>query len=84
SQAARYTVGDSDGWKPDVNYTSWALKQKFYPGDYLVFNYPEGQDTVLEVNRAGYESCASSNPINHHNDGKSVLRLTRPGTHYYI
>ena len=28
-------VGGKQGWRPDVNYTEWAMSEDFYVGDWL-------------------------------------------------
>lgn len=33
--ANRFTVGNSKGWNPGVNYTIWAQNKSFYVGDWL-------------------------------------------------
>nr|CAD1826315.1 unnamed protein product [Ananas comosus var. bracteatus] len=82
--AATYTVGDSQGWTFNVNYSTWASDKKFVVGDKLVFNYQTGQHTVAEVSSSDYNSCSSSNPISTNTTGPTTITLATAGSHYYI
>ncbi|EFJ08073.1 hypothetical protein SELMODRAFT_429219 [Selaginella moellendorffii] len=86
-ESAEYVVGESAGWmipSAAVNYSAWALKHNYHPGDTLLFNYQQQGDSVLEVNRADFMNCIKTNPINHHSDGKTLIRISRPGPHWFI
>ena len=49
-----------------------------------MFKYSPQAHDVLEVNKAGYDSCSTSNPIATHNSGNDAIALTSPGTRYFI
>ncbi|KAG2728992.1 hypothetical protein I3843_01G225000 [Carya illinoinensis] len=82
-----FKVGDDLGWiQPDANHTSlysqWAARNRFHVGDSLSFEYKN--DSVLVVNKYEYYHCNTSKPIAAFNNGKSVVRLDRPGPFYFI
>eukprot|EP00249_Psilotum_nudum_P002902 c16150_g1_i1 orf=584-1252(+) len=58
-----FTVGDDIGWvypvlNPSVNYTKWAAGKEFSLGDYLIFNYPDkNHSVVMTRNQSVYTSC---------------------------
>ncbi|KAF5202105.1 Early nodulin-like protein [Thalictrum thalictroides] len=83
----RFKVGESIGWRmPDENdtalYSQWAAKNRFLVGDSLYFEYRN--DSVLMVNKGGYYHCNTTNPISTSNDGKTVIKLEKPGPAYFI
>ncbi|KAG6624736.1 hypothetical protein CIPAW_16G048500 [Carya illinoinensis] len=50
-EARTIIVGGSEGWRPGVNYTDWALKTSpFYLNDKLVFKYAPPSDTFVAPN----------------------------------
>ncbi|KAF8400874.1 hypothetical protein HHK36_014177 [Tetracentron sinense] len=82
-----FKVGDTGGWRePDANstsmYSQWAAKNRFQVGDSLNFEYKE--DSVLVVEKWGYHHCNTSNPISAFNNGKTVIKLDKPGPIYFI
>ncbi|CAL5030723.1 unnamed protein product [Urochloa decumbens] len=83
ASAKDYTVGDSSGWKPGVNYTAWAKGKQFSVGDTLSFQYGASH-SVLEVSAADHSACSASNPLRSHNDQGTTIPLTKPGTRYFI
>ncbi|CAN6235804.1 unnamed protein product [Urochloa humidicola] len=83
ASAKDYTVGDSSGWKPGVNYTAWAKGKQFNVGDTLSFQYSAAH-SVLEVGAADHSACSASNPLRSHNDQSTTIPLTKPGTRYFI
>ncbi|CAN6240358.1 unnamed protein product [Urochloa humidicola] len=83
ASAKDYTVGDSSGWKPGVNYTVWAKGKTFSVGDTLSFQYSAAH-SVLEVSAADHSACSASNPLRSHNDQSTTIPLTKPGTRYFI
>ncbi|CAL5069194.1 unnamed protein product [Urochloa decumbens] len=83
ASAKDYTVGDSSGWKPGVNYTAWAKGKQFSVGDTLSFQYSAAH-SVLEVSAADHSACSASNPLRSHNDQSTTIPLTKPGTRYFI
>ncbi|CAL9052559.1 early nodulin-like protein 19 [Musa acuminata AAA Group] len=84
--ADRFSVGDSKGWNPNVNYTVWVEKHKpFHVGDWLVFYYQSGMADVVQVDEAGYNKCDASNPISNYSKGRSyAFELNHTGRYYFI
>ncbi|KAI5336997.1 PREDICTED: early nodulin [Prunus dulcis] len=85
--ATEFQVGDDLGWQePDLNnsalYTQWASRNRFHVGDSLSFTYKN--DSVLEVDKWDYYHCNTSNPIIAFDNGKSIMKLDRPGPFYFI
>lgn len=83
ASAKDYTVGDSSGWKPGVDYTAWAKGKAFNIGDTLSFQYSAAH-SVLEVSAADHGACSASNPLRSHRDQSTTVPLTKPGTRYFI
>ncbi|XP_066346705.1 mavicyanin-like [Miscanthus floridulus] len=83
ASAKDYTVGDSSGWKPGVDYTAWAKGKSFAIGDTLSFQYSSSH-SVLEVSEADHSACSASNPLRSHRDQSTTVPLTKPGTRYFI
>uniref|UniRef100_A0A0D9XH58 Phytocyanin domain-containing protein n=1 Tax=Leersia perrieri TaxID=77586 RepID=A0A0D9XH58_9ORYZ len=85
ASAATYNVGAPGGsWDLNTNYGNWVSKKKFHPGDEMVFNYTGGQHDVVEVSKAGYDSCSTSGSIASHTTGNDVIPLNSTGTRYFI
>ncbi|WOL07785.1 lamin-like protein [Canna indica] len=84
--ADKFTVGDQQGWNPNVNYTVWVEKHKpFHVGDWLIFYYPTGMADVIQVDEAGYNKCDASNPISNYSKGRSyAFELNHTGNYYFI
>ncbi|KAK2650835.1 hypothetical protein Ddye_018324 [Dipteronia dyeriana] len=80
--AVDYTVGDTSGWTQGVDYTTWVSGKTFSVGDVLVFVYG-GNHKVDEVNKSGYDSCSTSNPIQSFSDGNTRINLTTSGVKYF-
>ncbi|XVF66956.1 hypothetical protein PTKIN_Ptkin10aG0081500 [Pterospermum kingtungense] len=84
AMAANITVGGSSGgWDTSTDLQTWVASQKFSVGDNLIFQYTPNHD-VVEVSKADYDSCQTSNPIQTYNDGNTVIPLTSPGKRYFI
>ena len=49
-----------------------------------MFRYEEGEDSVLLVTKENYYSCKTSNPIEYHSSGSSVIKLGRSGPFFFI
>ncbi|GLT50210.1 hypothetical protein SLA2020_237120 [Shorea laevis] len=84
-----HVVGDSPGWTVPGNgaqaYTNWAAQRTFVVGDTLVFNFQTDQHDVLQVPKASFDACSSSNPIGDIlNTGPANITLDSTGEHYYI
>ncbi|XWS53248.1 hypothetical protein CRYUN_Cryun11dG0141400 [Craigia yunnanensis] len=43
-------------WKPNVNFTDWAIHEQFYVGDWLYFGFNKQLYTILQVNKTSYDS----------------------------
>ncbi|KAK3132586.1 hypothetical protein QOZ80_6AG0524830 [Eleusine coracana subsp. coracana] len=85
ASAATYNVGEPGGsWDLRTNYADWVASKRFHPGDELVFKYPVGQHDVLEVTKEAFDSCTASNAIATHTNGNDIIRLTAPGTRYFL
>ncbi|KAF0911472.1 hypothetical protein E2562_011124 [Oryza meyeriana var. granulata] len=85
ASAATYNVGEPGGsWDLSTNYANWVANKKFHPGDQIVFKYPAQQHDVVEVSKAGYDSCSTSGAIATHRSGNDVIPLTSAGTRYFI
>ncbi|KAH6837749.1 hypothetical protein C2S53_000784 [Perilla frutescens var. hirtella] len=83
--AMDYMVGDSDGWKLGVNYTTWAEGKQFYVGDTLMFMYNNASHNVLKVAGPDFQSCNISNAIGSpYTSGKDTFTLAAPGKKWYI
>ncbi|XP_061995660.1 umecyanin-like [Rosa rugosa] len=84
-----HVVGDSVGWTIPQNgaqeYVTWASDKKFVVGDVLVFSFATGTHDVVEVPKASFDSCSSTNPIGSTiTTGPTNITLTSSGEHYYI
>ncbi|KAK0597903.1 hypothetical protein LWI29_029649 [Acer saccharum] len=82
-----FKVGDDFGWQEPGNnntsvYSQWAGKNRFHVGDSLSFEYKN--DSVLQVEKWGYYHCNTSKAIIAFNNGKSLMKLDRPGPFYFI
>ncbi|KAG6467220.1 lamin-like protein [Zingiber officinale] len=82
----KFTVGDSQAWNYNVNYTDWVDKHKpFHVGDWLVFYYQSGMADVIQVDEAAYNKCDASNPISNYSKGRSyAFQLNHTGPYYFI
>ncbi|KAI9177310.1 hypothetical protein LWI28_013567 [Acer negundo] len=84
AMAATYTVGGPNGgWDTTTNPQTWATSQSFVVGDNLNFQYTSNHD-VLEVSKADYDACTTSNAIQSYNGGNTVITLSSPGKRYFI
>ncbi|KAJ4718399.1 cucumber peeling cupredoxin-like [Melia azedarach] len=85
-----HVVGDSMGWTIPTSgeagaYDTWAASKKFVVGDVLTFNFVKNEHDVLQVPKASYDGCSSSNPIgNLITDGPANITLNSTGEHYFI
>ncbi|XP_010526247.2 PREDICTED: early nodulin-like protein 1 [Tarenaya hassleriana] len=89
SSANEVIVGGKSGeWKipssSSDSFTLWAQSSRFKVGDFLVFHYEEGNDSVLQVTPEAYKSCNATNPIANYSGGDTKVRLERPGPFYFI
>ncbi|KAF8046264.1 hypothetical protein N665_3899s0001 [Sinapis alba] len=86
--AKDFKVGDSQEWKvPDESdfYSKWSEEKLFHVGDNLLFYYNDEVEDVLEISGdLEFKSCDTSSPVAVHNTGQDLIRLTKPGIHYFI
>ncbi|KAF8080686.1 hypothetical protein N665_0928s0004 [Sinapis alba] len=86
--AKDFKVGDSQEWKvPDDSdfYSKWSEEKQFHVGDNLLFYYNYEVEDVLEISSdLEFKSCDTSSPVAVHNTGQDLIRLTKPGIHYFI
>ncbi|KAF3675235.1 putative cysteine-rich repeat secretory protein 38-like [Capsicum annuum] len=82
--AANHTVGaPNGGWNQNTDLKTWAASETFVVGDSLVFTYTPNHD-VLEVNKADYDSCQTTNAISTNGGGMTVISLSSTGKRYFI
>ncbi|KAJ8476665.1 hypothetical protein OPV22_020392 [Ensete ventricosum] len=81
-----FYVGGRQGWvkHPCESYNSWAGRNRFQVHDTLIFKYKQGNDSVLVVTEADYNSCNVADPIGCYTDGNSVFQFNRSGPFYFI
>ncbi|XP_011003250.1 PREDICTED: uclacyanin-2-like [Populus euphratica] len=83
AMAANYTVGGPNGgWDATTNLQAWAASNNFLVGDNLIFQYGLMHD-VIEVSKAGYDSCQTTSPLQSYSGGKTVIPLSSPGKRYF-
>ncbi|KAK9165772.1 hypothetical protein Scep_000963 [Stephania cephalantha] len=78
-----YTVGDTNGWATNYDYSTWTSGKTFAVGDSLVFNFAGGH-TVDEVSESDYSTCTVGNAIASTSAGPASVALKTPGKHYFI
>ncbi|XP_009602744.1 uclacyanin 1-like [Nicotiana tomentosiformis] len=83
AMAANHTVGGNGGWSQGADYKTWAASETFLVGDNLIFSYGLSHD-VLEVTKANYDSCATTNAISTNGGGMTVIALSSLGRRYFI
>ncbi|OMO67516.1 Plastocyanin-like protein [Corchorus capsularis] len=72
-------------WKPNVNFTEWAIHEQFYVGDWLYFGFDKQLYSVLQVNKTSYYKCIEGNFINNiTRGGRDVFNLTEAKPYYFI
>ncbi|KAA3464390.1 lamin-like protein [Gossypium australe] len=85
SMAALHRVGGKLGWNPNVNYSEWSDHERFYVGDWLLFNFDKRYFNVLEVNETSYDNCNDQGFIkNITRGGRDVVELTRVRPYYFL
>ena len=85
ASAATYGVGEPGGaWTLGTDYSSWVADKKFNVGDEIVFKYSPTAHDVVEVSKAGYDSCSTAGAINTFKTGNDVIPLNATGTRYFI
>jgi len=81
--AVQLDVGDRVGWDPSADLKTWASTKHFSTGDSLVFKYSQIH-SLVEVNKAGYDSCSPAAPIKSYTDGNTAILLSSEGKRYFI
>ncbi|XP_037426101.1 mavicyanin-like [Triticum dicoccoides] len=84
ASAVTYNVGEQGGWTLNTDYSSWVSGKKFNVGDEIVFKYSSAAHDVVEVSKAGYDSCSIDGAINTFKSGNDVIPLSATGTRYFI
>ncbi|CAN8274862.1 unnamed protein product [Cochlearia groenlandica] len=82
-----YKVGDSRGWSVynSFYYYMWSESKKFYVGDTLLFQYNKNLHDVEEIdNEAEFRSCEPTSTIAVYKTGHDMVKLTKPGVHYFV
>ncbi|KAL5537957.1 hypothetical protein UlMin_045956 [Ulmus minor] len=85
-----YTVGDGLGWTlppaGNIAYSTWANSKRFEVGDVIVFQWSgNGTHTVVEVSKADYDNCTTTNPIGTiFQTSPASINLTTNATRYFI
>ncbi|KAM7279360.1 hypothetical protein ACFE04_006494 [Oxalis oulophora] len=85
--AREFSVGPSQKWgvpNSENDYNKWAESNRFQIKDSIVFVYPSGNDSVLEVTKENYNNCTSESPIAKFKDGHTVFTFNRSGAFYFI
>ncbi|KAL1168832.1 hypothetical protein V6Z11_A05G108100 [Gossypium hirsutum] len=71
--------GGRYSWKPNVNFTGWAIHE------YVDFGFNKQSYSVLQVNETSYPNCIEENFINNiTKGGRDVFNLTMPKLYYFI
>ncbi|KAB2033948.1 hypothetical protein ERO13_D04G046100v2 [Gossypium hirsutum] len=85
SMAALHRVGGKLGWNPNVNYSEWSDHERFYVGDWLLFNFDKRYFNVLEVNETSYDNCNDQGFVkNITRGGRDVVELTQARPYYFL
>lgn len=81
--AVQLDVGNRAGWDTSADLKTWASTQQFSTGDVLVFKYSLVH-SLVEVNKADYDSCSAASPIESYSDGNTAIKLSTAGKRYFI
>ncbi|KAL1215118.1 Mavicyanin [Cardamine amara subsp. amara] len=82
-----FKVGDSKGWNVynSEYYNKWSEEKQFYVGDNLFFEYNKDHNDVIEINGdLEFKSCDSTSRVAVYNTGHDLVKLTKPGVHYFV
>ncbi|KAG8494963.1 hypothetical protein CXB51_012345 [Gossypium anomalum] len=75
--------GGRYSWKPNVNFTDWAIHEQFFCC--VDFGFNKQLYSVLQVNETSYANCIEENFINNiTKGGRDVFNLTMPKPYYFI
>ncbi|GJM90777.1 hypothetical protein PR202_ga07088 [Eleusine coracana subsp. coracana] len=81
-RSKEWVVGDDKGWISHIEHL-WPGGRPIHGGDVLVFKYASSVHNVVEVNKAGYDSCSPGAGARTYSSGND--RITLPsGTSYFI
>ncbi|RDX95346.1 Early nodulin-like protein 1, partial [Mucuna pruriens] len=93
SSKATHIVGNKIGWNiPSYPgfFADWAKDRTFVVGDFLqdgnmaVFVYHPGLNTVVQVDKNGYDNCSTRNTIYTYFKGNSSVPLEKPGDYFFF
>ncbi|KAE8734435.1 hypothetical protein F3Y22_tig00000764pilonHSYRG00036 [Hibiscus syriacus] len=77
--------GGRFSWKPNVNFTDWAIHEQFFVGDWLYFGFNKQLYSVLQVSQTSYDNCIEQDSIkNITKGGRDVFNLTEAKPYYFI
>ncbi|AEE32078.1 copper ion binding / electron carrier protein [Arabidopsis thaliana] len=82
-----YKVGDSKSWGVYDSdfYYNWSKEKQFNVGDGLLFEYNNEVNGVYEISGdLEFLNCDPTSPIAVHKTGHDIIKLTKPGIHYFI
>ncbi|KAK3010445.1 hypothetical protein RJ639_010654 [Escallonia herrerae] len=79
-----FVVGDDKGWTIGLDYQAWAKPKEFHVGDRLVFNYPNGEHNVYQVNETAFKQCVPSAGSTALTTGNDVVTLTTTGSYFFL
>ncbi|CAN6196963.1 unnamed protein product [Urochloa humidicola] len=84
TSADDYLVGGITGW--NLSYPiGWPEGKNFKVGDHLVFDYPQGQFTVTEVDSEAFRDCyRQGNTLNEWTSGHDVVTLDKTGRRWFF
>ncbi|XP_055801891.1 uclacyanin 1-like [Solanum dulcamara] len=84
TMAANHTVGaPNGGWDQNTALATWAASKTVVVGDSLIFVYAPNHD-VLEVTKADYDSCQTTNALSTNGGGMTIMPLSSTGKRYFI
>ncbi|KAM3377644.1 hypothetical protein P3S68_010057 [Capsicum galapagoense] len=80
SNAATFPAGNANGW--GFNLNGWPNGKTFKAGNVIEFKYPAGVHNVVQVSKAGFDSCNGAGG-QVHTSGDDKITLAK-GTSYFI
>ncbi|KAM0883645.1 hypothetical protein ACQ4PT_007694 [Festuca glaucescens] len=83
ASAEVFMVGDAAGWTLKYPPT-WADGKTFVVGDSLMFMYPAGEHTVVEVGGAGFMTCNVTGNQGIWNSGSDTIALSKSGRRWFV
>ncbi|KAF6156690.1 hypothetical protein GIB67_017826 [Kingdonia uniflora] len=87
SAQTTHVVGGELGWTvPSAGaYATWAVNQTFTVGDTLLFNFATGSHDVVQVKKADFDACTSTDPIGKvMATGPAKIVLSTEGENFFI